>query len=607
MELINSIILVSAILLVLSIVTSVIALRIGAPLLLFFLAIGVVAGPDGLAVVHFESVEAAYLIGSIALAIILFESGLDTPILSYRRAAAPALTLATVGVLITAGLVGIAAQFLFDLSRLEALLLGAVVASTDAAAVFLLLRVGGVTIRGRARSILEIESGTNDPVAIFLTLSLSGAIAAGSTAPGWSLLIDLLRQAGIGMALGAVGGGVIALALNRLRLDPGLLPIAALGLALLTFAATTDAGGSGFLAVYVAGLIVGNLPLRGRLGLRRFLSGLTWLSQIVMFVMLGVLATPSSFGPVLGPAIALSLFLILVARPLAVSLCLIPFRIGVAETTFIAWVGLRGAVSILLAIVPNLMALPQGSLFFAVAFIIVTVSLLVQGWMIRPMARWLRLIVPRRLGPVDRIELDLPGNADQELVAYSILEGSPVARGQRLPRWARPALVIRGGRVIPVHAARPWTVGDHVYLFAAPTRIPLLDRLYAGSRPLSEDDRDFFGDLAFHPGVTLGTLAELYGLPLTVENANRTLADLFDAEFQHAGEIGDRLRLGTVELIIRDMENGRIVKVGLSLQPDRKTSARLPLFEQPLAHLSRFAVATTRRWPWKRRAGKNRG
>ncbi|HSK41948.1 MAG TPA: potassium/proton antiporter, partial [Arenibaculum sp.] len=514
MEAISIFVLVGAGLLLVSILTSVISFRIGAPLLLIFLAVGLLAGEDGIGGIDFDNAPAAFLIGSIALVVILFESGFDTRIASYRVAAAPALTLATIGVLLTSGLVALAARPMLGVSWPEALLLGAIVSSTDAAAVFFLLRVGGITIRERVRSTLEIESGSNDPVAIFLTITLIELIVSGSGVSGVGLATGLIAQLGGGIVLGLIGGGVIVLAINRIRLEEGLYPIVSLAFALFIFAGTTLLGGSGFLAVYVAGLVAGNLPVRGANALRRFHNGLTWLSQIVMFLTLGLLATPSQFDAVALPAIGLALALTFVARPLAVWLCLAPFRFTADETTFVAWVGLRGAVSILLAIVPILYGLPGGQAFFNVAFIVVIVSLLLQGWTVGPLARWLGLIVPPRSGPVDRVELELPGQLDYELVAYTVLDHSPVAGGQRLPRWARPSLIIRQGRVVSIHTARKLQAGDIVYLFSPPGRVPLLDRMFAEQRAIRDDDRLFYGDLVVTAATPVATLAELYGLPL---------------------------------------------------------------------------------------------
>ena len=581
MEEVSTIILVASTLLIASILTSVVALRFGTPLLLIFLGVGLLAGQDGIGGISFNDAPGTFLIGSVALAIILFESGFDTRVQSYRTAAWPAMALATIGVGITTGVVGVAAHFLLALPWIESFLIGAVVSSTDAAAVFLLLRVGGITIRDRVRSTLEIESGSNDPMAILLTIVLVEAVQVGHLEPA-HLALEFVREMGGGVTGGLVGGVLLVTLINGARLESGLNLVVSLAIALFVFASTAALGGSGFLAVYVAGLVAGNVHLRGAQNLRRFHSGLTWLSQIVMFVLLGLLATPSGFKTIAIPAVVLAFLLILVARPLAVWLCLLPFRFTANETTFVGWVGLRGAVSMLLALVPVMGDLPNGQTIFNTTFIVVIVSLLVQGWTIGPMARWLRLIVPPRTGPVERVELELPGEVGQELVAYTVHPKSAVARGQPLPRWARPSLVVRDGGVVPLHKARPIRSGDRVYMFVAPNRLALLDKLMGGARPLDQSDREFYGDLALNPEATVEQIAEMYGLPLALQNTHRTLRALFHHEFPKGFELGDRVRMGGVELIVRDLdEDGEIVSVGLDLEPLPPGKTRLPLLLPP--------------------------
>ena len=587
MELVNTLILVGAVLLLVSILTSLVSLRFGTPLLLVFLAVGLLAGEDGPGGIHFDDARTAFLIGSVALAVILFESGFDTPVSSYRLAAAPALVLATVGVLVTTGLIAALAVLLFGFGWIPALLIGATLSSTDAAAVFLLLRVGGITIRDRVRSTLEIESGSNDPMAIFMTITLVELAVGAIDAGGLGLTLRFVEHMAGGAAMGVLGGAMIIGLINRLRLDPGLYPVMSLALGLFVFAITNALEGSGFLAIYLAGLITGNVRLRGAQSLRRFHSGLSWLGQIVMFVMLGLLATPSTFPAVAWPAAVIGAFMILVARPVAVWLCLAPFRFSAPESTFVAWVGLRGAVSILLALVPILHGMPEGRMVFSIAFLVVLMSLVVQGWTIGPMARWLGLIVPRRRGALDRVELELPGELVHELLAYVVLDQSPVARGQQVPRWARPSLVIRDGEVVPFHRGRPLLAGDRVYLFAAPETVPLLDRLFAEPRELGEDDRAFYGDLALRPDTTLRTLAELYGLPLALRQADSPLADLFRQEFRDI-EVGDRIRLGPVDLIAREIAEGTVTLVGLDLEPARANRRPVPLLPSPAELLERL-------------------
>ena len=561
-------ILVGSGLLVLSILTSLISFRVGAPLLLLFLAIGLLAGTDGPGGIDYDFPAETFFVGSLALAIILFTSGFETRWHTFKAAAAPAVVLATLGVLFTAGLLGVAAHYMLGLPWLEALLLGAIVGSTDAAAVFFLLRVGGITIRERVRATLEVESGSNDPMAIFLVVTLLELIVAGAglETVGQSLALAFALQMGLGLAMGAAGGWLIVKGVNQTPLEPGLYPIAVLGSALMLFAVTGLLGGSGFLAVYVAGLVAGNSDIHGRPHLERFQEGLTWLAQIVMFLLLGLLATPSSFAGIALPVIGLALVLTFVVRPLAIGLCLLPFGFRRNELVFISFVGLRGAVSILLAILPIIAGLGQGQYLFNAAFIIVLVSLVVQGWTIRPLANWLGVAVPPRTGPVERVELELPGTAHHELVVYHITEGSPVAKGHRLPRWARPSLVVRQGRSFSLHHAGRLQPDDYVYIFTSPTFIPLLDRLFATRSALGPADQELFGDLTIAPGAKLRALAESYGLAVAPEEQDVTVAAFLLRQFNGRVEIGDRLVLGPVDLIVRAVDDGNEpTEIGLSL------------------------------------------
>lgn len=551
--------------------SSLIAFRFGAPLLLLFLGIGLASGVDGLGIV-FDNAHLAYFVGSLALALILFDSGFGTSLGVLRQAGMPALTLATIGVAITTVIFGIAAYYLTGFTWLESFLLGAAVASTDAAAVFFLLRAGNINLRERVRSTLEIESGTNDPIAIFLTITLVEVIALGAKPEADLLLVDLVLgffvQMILGAAIGLLGGFLIVKLVERFNLDRGLLPIFVLTLSLMVFATAGAIGGSGFLAVYLAGLVAGNSDIRAVSTLKRFQEGMSWLAQIIMFLVLGLFATPSQFPAILVPALLLGLFLIFVARPVAVWLCLIPFKLPRQETAFISWVGLRGAVSILLAITPLLGGLENGRAIFNIAFIIVLASLVVQGWTVGPLARRLGLIVPQRYGPLDKVELELPGSATHELLAYRVVPGSPVAKGQRVPRWARPSLVVREGRSMRFQDMGRLTAGDHVYIFV-PDRYPrLLDRLFASRAEVEDEDEDFFGAFTVDQNHPAAQLAAIYGATLKDEEQKLTIGDLIKQRLGGRVEYADRVALGPIDLIVRDVdEKGRIVAVGLSIEP----------------------------------------
>lgn len=591
-------ILVGAGLVMAAVFTSWIAFRFGAPILLIFLAVGLAAGIDGLGL-DFHNAPAAYFIGSLALAIILFDSGFGTNIAAFRQAAWPAIVLATFGVVVTTVLVGIAARLVFGLPWLQAALLGAVVSSTDAAAVFFLLRVGGIHLRDRVRSVLEVESGCNDPMAIFLTVTLLELITTDSNAGlTTTFAVAFVQQMGLGLVLGLTGGFVIVRVVNRLELESGLYPIVVLAAALVLFGIAGTLNASGFLAVYVAGLVAGNRQLREALALRRFQDGMTWLAQIVMFVVFGVFATPSEFPRIAVQGLALAAFLIFVARPVAVWLSMAPFRFQRQETAFVAWVGLRGAVSLLLAMLPLVAVLPRGQDIFNAAFIIVLASLLVQGWTIRPMARQLGLIIPPTIGPVDKVELDLPGTASHELVVYHVVPDSPVARGERIPRWARPSLVVRRGRSMRPHYAGRIEPDDYVYLFAAPRNIRLLDRLFASPARLLDDDKDFFGEFLIDTTHTLGELGTAYGIEPSGDTAT-PIGDYMLTRLGGHAEIGDRVPIGPVELIVRETgEDGTITSAGLAVAPEPQPS---PSPWPVLRNVTDLAAILRKRWERLRR------
>jgi len=577
-------ILVGAGLIALSILTSALAFRFGTPLLLVFLSIGLIAGEDGLGLA-FNNAELAYLIGSLALAVILFDSGFGTRAQTLRRAAAPAFVLATVGVLLTTVFVGVAARYLFDLPWLYALLMGAIISSTDAAAVFFLLRAGGVKIYKRTRSMLEVESGSNDPMAIFLVVLFIEMILADTQG---NVLTSFIQgfglQMGLGLFVGAFGGYLIVEIVNRIRLEEALYPILVISCSLCVFGITSYIGGSGFLAIYVAGIVAGNRSIKGAAALRRHQQGMTWLAQIVMFLVLGLFVTPSEFGPVLLPALLLGLFLILLGRPLAVLLCLLPFRLSPQTVSFTAWVGLRGAVSILLSILPAVMGIEDSDIFLNVAFIMVVTSLVVQGWTIKTAAYRLHLIVPSRSGPLERIQLELPGRTEHELLIYRVLEESPlILSGAQLPRWAQPSLVVRNGVSLqPDHAGR-LQAGDLVYLFTTPEYTSLLDRLFAQAKSPDDNDKIYFGQFNIDPKAHLLDLLHAYDLqPLTELAPNLTVAEFLKTELKGEPVIGDRLAFGKFDLVVRRVLQGQtITEVGLVLHNESRSSDYTSIVRHP--------------------------
>lgn len=550
-------------LVLMGIASSLLARRFGAPLLLVFLFLGMLLGEEGPGGIQFNDVRFAYLLGSLALAIILFDGGLRTRIANVRGAMAPATTLATAGVLLTAAGTAVAAHLLLGLGWVQSLLLGSIVASTDAAAVFFLLRAGGLHLQRRVGATLEVESGSNDPVAVFLTMLLTGWIASEGAVDTMDFLVRLGQQAGLGALLGLLGGLALAYALNRLALPAGLHPVLAMAGAVAVFAFSNAMGGSGFLSVYLAGLVVGNRPVRAYASIVSVQDATTWLAQMVMFLVLGLLVTPSELLVVLWPALGVAAALMFVVRPLAVTLCLLPFGYRRREVSFIGWVGLRGAVGIFLASIPLLVQLPNASLYFNVAFVVVLASLLVQGWSLRLAAGWLHVALPRRDPPSRRIELDLPGQLEFEMVGYRVEADSAVLRGGRLPGWARPTLVVRDGGVLSVEQAGGLHPQDYAYFLAPPGNVYRLDWLFAEPQTALEVERAVFGEFRLAGDIPLGALAEFYDLVVPPKHVQRTAAELFAERFDGEPQIGDRLRLGLATLVVRDLDDERVAMVGL--------------------------------------------
>jgi cell volume regulation protein A len=561
---ISILILLGSALVLAGILSSLVALRFGAPLLLIFLVIGMLAGESGPGGIRFDDVGLVYAVGSVALALIIFDGGLRTRFAVFRSVLGPASVLATIGVALTATLTAPAAIYALGLSWTEGLLVGAIVGSTDAAAVFFLLNGRGLRLRPRVSATIEIESATNDPAAILMTIVLVEILLVGQKP--WPEVAWLLAwQAVIGGVMGVTGGAVTVFGLNRLPLPQGLHAPFVTAAALAVFGFCQTIGASGFLAVYLAGLVVGNRVTRGHGAIIAFLEAATWLGQIVMFVLLGLLSWPGTLFARLLPAALVALMLTLVARPVAVFLCLAPFEYTRREQLFISWVGLRGSVSVFLASIPLLVGLPNAQVYFDVGFVVVLLSLLVQGWTIAPAARRLR-IAKKRADPFRaRVELDLPGQRAQELVGYPVMPGSPFLRRGFMPPWAKIALVVRGERVLTPEEARGVHEGDHVYLLAPQDKAPALDRFFADLPPPSSPDPRLLGDFFVSGDVTLGAIAEIYGI--TFENADPSmqLSDLFIKRLGRAPQAGDIIRIGDVALVAHRVKDGHVLTVGLQL------------------------------------------
>src|SRR5690606_688158 len=469
---VDRILLIGSILLLLGIASSKFSARVGLPVLVLFLAIGMLAGDQAIGGIAFENYTLAHGIGTVALALILFDGGLRTSMASIRAAAGPAIVMATAGVLVTALVTGLAASYFLGLSVLEGMLLGSIVGSTDAAAVFLVLRSKGVNLRPRLAATLEVESASNDPMAIFLTIGII-QILLGEVEPGFELIRLFIVQMGVGAVVGLLLGKATVWTINRVNLDAaGLYPVLTAAAGLLCFGVAAALGGSGFLAIYLAGIVIGNHRIVFQRGILLFHDGAAWLSQIVMFVLLGLLSFPRRLLDIAPEALLISAVLIFVARPVASALFLAPFRFTMRELVLLPWVGLQGAVPIVPATFPPLFGVPNATTFCDVTFVVVLVSATLQGWGLPPIATALGLQVPLEPEPPVMLEITSLRDVDADIVEYGVTPDSRAA-GRRLRELALPdgvvvAMVSRAQHIIPPRGSTRIEPGDHVFVVLQP-------------------------------------------------------------------------------------------------------------------------------------------
>jgi len=464
---IEPILVVGSLLLLISVLASKASAKLGIPALLLFLILGMLAGSDGPGGIYFDDAHIAQSLGVVALVLILFSGGLDTEWSSVKPILWQGLGLSTVGVLITSVLVGLFAKTVLGFSLEEGILLGAIVSATDAAAVFSVLRARSIGLKGHVRPLLEFESGSNDPMAVFLTTGLVGIMTTPGTS--WVSLVPMfVKQMAIGAAFGFVIGKTIVALMNRLRLEfEGLYPVLTVSLVLLTFGATSELGGNGFLAVYIAGLLMGKNEFIHKRSVMRFHDGLAWLMQISMFLALGLLVFPSHLLPIIGLGLLASVFVMVVARPLSVLITLGLSGMPLNEKLMVSWVGLRGAVPIVLATFPLLAGLPKSEIIFDLVFFIVLTSILLQGTSLPLFARWLKVESPVQQ-KVNPLELDQLEGLDSELVDVDVPAGSKVIGKQIVqsgfPKGALIVLIGRGKEFIVPNGGTVIEGGDRLLI-----------------------------------------------------------------------------------------------------------------------------------------------
>ncbi len=449
---IENIVLIGSLLLFISIIVGKTSYKFGVPTLLFFLTIGMLAGSDGIVGLQFNNPKVAQFIGIVSLNFILFSGGLDTNWKSVKPILNIGLALSTVGVLLTALTLGTFVWFVTDFTIYESMLLGSIVSSTDAAAVFSILRGKSLALKANLRPILELESGSNDPMAYVLTIAFL-TLVVNQDQSLVSIIPLFLQQMVLGAIAGLAFGRLSKIIINRIKLDfEGLYPVLVIALMFITFSATDFLGGNGFLAIYICALYLGNQDLIHKKTILKMYDGLAWLMQIVLFLTLGLLVFPSQVAPYIGIGLMISLFLIIVARPVSVFLSLMFFKMKLRRRFYISWVGLRGAVPIVFATYPLLAGIEKADMIFNIVFFISVTSVLIQGTTLPIVARWLHVALPQKVKPISEAEkliLDLPKSSLQE---FEILPGS-FAVNKRIidlnfPRSAFIIMIIRNGEYI---------------------------------------------------------------------------------------------------------------------------------------------------------------
>lgn len=570
MQQLNVLFLVMAALLFVSVVATRVSARLGMPLLLVFLGVGMLAGDEGIGGIRFDSYSGATLVGQLALAIILLDGGLRTRFETFRIALKPAAVLASWGVVGCVVLLGLFATFYLGVDWKLGFLMAAIVGSTDAAAVFSLLRNSGVRLNPRVSATLELESGINDPMAILLVTAFISMILQPADFGVMDMVWMLVQQLGLGLVCGWAAGHLLAVLLGKIRLAEGLYSLMIASGGLMLFALTNLFGGSGFLAVYLAGVLVGNSRNHATEHVLNVMDGLAWLAQAALFLVLGLLVSPARLWEQGIHALVIAAFLILVARPLVVWSSIKWFHYSVREIAYISWVGLRGAVPITLAIMPLMMGVPNSLLLFDVAFAVVILSLLIQGTTIPTLAHRLKVVIPPAPEPLATREIWLGKTLPVLMQSFRVQAGSDAENShpyamtrEDIFAGGRFFALVRDEETVPVGMNTQMQAGDVVWYVLPEDKGESFAAQFDG---FNRDEQRFYGEFVVLPDAKVGDLAQVYGLKTNPEEAGWTLKRLFRHRFGDVPVAGDRIDIGGIQITVKQLdERSEISQLGLKM------------------------------------------
>ncbi|QJC29398.1 potassium/proton antiporter [Enterobacteriaceae endosymbiont of Plateumaris pusilla] len=561
---------IGCILITSSILLSSITSRIGVSILLVFLAIGILSGSGGIGRISFHSYLVANIISNLALAIILLDGGMRTKISSIKIALAPALSLATIGVLITAGLIGVVTSYLFNIDFIYGFLVGSILASTDAAAIF----TSDKGLNERVTSILEIESGSNDPMAVFLTISIIKMIKIKQLNFTMNILIlhffHLIKEFIIGIILGLIGAFILKKIINKIKFVGGLYPLIALSIGIFIFSLTNLLDGSGILAIYLYGFIIGNYNIRTCSNILQTFNGISWLSQITMFLILGLLVNLNSLSNIIIPSLILSFLIVFLIRPLSVFIGLLPFsRFYLREKFFISWMGLRGAVPIILALFPVISQIENAMLFFNISFIVVLTSLIVQSSFLTFFARKTKILIPSIILPNYRINLDINVKCQWEQFIYILNSetwciGSSI-RDLYMPKKTFISALFRKNILLRPTGNTILQKNDIICIIGHENNLKELGKLFSKSISLSINQK-FFGDFILDAETKLYDIVKIYSLKLSNDiDIQQSIGNLLIYLMKsNTIVVGDNIKWNNILWTIAEKENNKITRIGIS-------------------------------------------